>query len=100
MATHRWKNIRRRASPEKEAATQAFVAQELLEMDIRELREMSGKTQVEMSQAMAIAQGELSRLERRDDHLVSTLRRYVKALDGDLEIIARFGDKSVRLHGV
>ncbi|MBN1959311.1 MAG: helix-turn-helix transcriptional regulator [Deltaproteobacteria bacterium] len=69
-------------------------------MDIRELREMSGKTQVEVAQAMEIAHSELSRLERRDDHLVSTLRKYVKALDGELEIVARFGNKSIKLHSL
>ena len=100
MTIHRWKTIRRRASSDKEMATQTFVADELLEMDLRELRELSGKTQVETARAMEIAQGELSRLERREDHLVSTLRKYVQALDGDLEIVARFGDKSVRLHSV
>ncbi|MBN1960112.1 MAG: helix-turn-helix transcriptional regulator [Deltaproteobacteria bacterium] len=82
------------------AASKKFVSDKLLEMDIRELREMSGKTQVEVAQAMEIAQSELSRLERRDDHLVSTLRKYVKALDGDLEIVARFGNKSIKLHSL
>jgi predicted transcriptional regulator len=98
--THHWKTVRRSASPAKEAASRAFVANELLEMDLRELRELSGKTQVETARAMEVAQGELSRLERREDHLVSTLRKYVRALDGDLEIVAHFGDKSVRLHSI
>jgi hypothetical protein len=38
------------------------------------------KTQEQMSESAAFAQGELSKLERRDDHLVSTLRRYVDAM--------------------
>ncbi|MEE9263533.1 MAG: type II toxin-antitoxin system RelE/ParE family toxin [Vicinamibacteria bacterium] len=37
---------------------------------------------------------------RRENHLVSTLRRYVEALGGELEIVASFGDKRVRLQGI
>jgi hypothetical protein len=45
-----------------------------------------------------MTQSELSRLERRPDHLVSTLRRYVKALGGELEVTAVLGAKRVKLH--
>ena len=45
-------------------------------------------------------QSELSRAERREDHLLSTLRRYVKGLGGELEVVARVGRKVVRLRGV
>jgi hypothetical protein len=40
---------------------------------------------------------ELSRLESRNDHLTSTLRRYVEALGGRLEITAVFGERRIRL---
>jgi hypothetical protein len=39
---------------------------------------------------MEASQGEVSAIERRTDHYVSTLRRYVTAMGGELEIIARF----------
>jgi hypothetical protein len=45
-------------------------------------------------------QSELSKAERRSDHRVSTLRLYVEALGGELEIFARFGSERVRLEGV
>ena len=61
---------------------------------------MAGKTQVELAKDAEIAQGELSRIERRDDHLLSTLRKYVEALGGDLEVVAVFNDRRVRLRGV
>lgn len=69
-------------------------------MDLRAMREVAGKTQVELAKKMAVTQAELSRAERRDDHLVSTLRKYVEGLGGELEVVAHFGDKSVRLRGV
>jgi hypothetical protein len=45
-------------------------------------------------------QSELSRSERREDHLLSTLRRYVEGLGGELVVVARLGGKAVRLRGV
>jgi transcriptional regulator with XRE-family HTH domain len=63
------------------------------------MRELLGKTQQEVAELLEKTQGQISTTERRSDHLVSTLRRYVEALGGELEIVANFGDKRVRLHG-
>jgi len=43
---------------------------------------------------------ETSRAERREDHLISTLKRYVEGLGGELEVFAVFDDKRVKLKGV
>jgi len=47
-----------------------------------------------------VSQIEVSRAERRTDHRVSTLRRYVQALGGDLVVSARFGRRLIPLRGV
>jgi predicted transcriptional regulator len=73
------------------------VEAELLEMNLGELRRELGVTQSEMAAAADMTQGELSKLERRDDHLVSTLRKCVRALGGELEITAVVGNKRVKL---
>jgi DNA-binding XRE family transcriptional regulator len=83
---------------EREAT--AELAQEHLEANLRAVREMAGKTQVELARDVGVSQSELSRNESAGDHLVSTLRRYVEALGGELEVLARFGDKTVKLRGV
>jgi hypothetical protein len=46
-----------------------------------------------------MTQSELSRIESRNDHLTSTLRRYVEALGGQLEVTAVFGTRRVKLIG-
>ncbi len=69
-------------------------------MNLQELRKLAGKTQTQLASATKMNQPELSRIERRDDHLLSTLRRYIEALGGELEVIARFDGKTVRLRGV
>lgn len=76
------------------------VEAEILEMNLRELRQLTGLTQEDVARATDIDQSELSRVERRDDHLLSTLRRYIEALGGELEIVARFDGRSVKLRGV
>ncbi len=73
------------------------VETELSGMSLADLRRELGVTQVEMAAAAEMTQGQLSNTERREDHLVSTLRRCVRALGGELEIIAVIGDKRIKL---
>jgi predicted transcriptional regulator len=73
---------------------------EILEGDLRSIRELTGKTQVELAPLLEMTQSELSKLENRNDYKLSTIRKFVEALGGELEIVAKIGDKSVRLHAV
>lgn len=101
MKTHRWQDVKnKRIKPERAAEIRAQVEQEVLDLNLAAVRELVGKRQVDVAAAMEMTQGPLSDFERRDDHLVSKLRRYVKALGGELEIVARFDDKTVKLKGV
>jgi hypothetical protein len=70
-----------------------------LEVSLRELREMAKRTQVEVGESLGMDQGQLSRFERQDDRLLSTLRRYVESLGGELEVVARIGDKRMIIRG-
>ena len=86
-----------KASPERLAKLDRESEQMLFEMDLRELRIAAGKTQKQLAAALEQAQGEISRLEQRSDFHLSTLRRFVAALGGELEITANFGNRRVRL---
>lgn len=98
MATRSWKDIReKRFSPETLQAIDQEVEADLLEMDLRALREAAGLTQDELAAKVDITQSQLSKLERREDHRISTLRRYVNALGGELEVIAVVGGKRIKL---
>jgi predicted transcriptional regulator len=66
-------------------------------MTLQELRRGMNLTQVDAARAAEMTQGELSRLESRGDHRISTLRRYVEALGGRLEVAAVFGGRRVKL---
>jgi transcriptional regulator with XRE-family HTH domain len=69
-------------------------------MNLPELRKALGKTQLEVADAAEMAQAKVSEFERRDDHVLSVLRRYVEALGGELEVNAVFDKKRIRLKGV
>jgi hypothetical protein len=100
MATHKWSTLRDKMTPERKARVDAAVRHELLSMELRELRQEAGKTQAEVAEVAEMTQAELSKFERREDHLISTLRRYVTALGGELEVVAVFDNKRIALKGV
>ena len=98
MTVHTWQEIRaKKFSPDQLQQIDNAVEQELLEMDLRALREAAGLTQEELAQRVAITQSQLSKLERREDHRISTVRRYVAALGGELEIVAVVDGKRILL---
>jgi hypothetical protein len=71
------------------------------EMTRRQLRVALKRTQADVARKLGITQDSVSRLEQRADVLLSSLRAYVKALGGDLELIARFpNQKPVALSGI
>lgn len=73
-------------------------AAELIEaMPLNELRRARRVTQDTLALAMQTSQSEVSKLEQRRDTYVSTLHSYIRALGGELDIVARFPDGSVRI---
>ncbi len=71
------------------------------EMTLRELRRARKLTQVRMAKTLGITQDSVSRLEKRSDLLLSTLRNTVKAMGGKLSLVAEFPDRSpVVLSGI
>lgn len=101
MKIHKWDDIEKKYFTAKDLKElDAAVEAELLEMNLASLRGHLKKTQVQLAKAAKMSQPEVSAAERRADHLVSTLRRYVTALGGELEVNARFGDVRIQLKGV
>lgn len=62
-----------------------------------ELRSKLGVTQVEMARQMEVTQANISRIEHEEDLYLSTLRAYVEALGGELQLRAVFPDRTVQL---
>jgi transcriptional regulator with XRE-family HTH domain len=78
----------RRARVEDRAA--ALIAEEMTLRDLRKARDL---TQVRMAELLGVGQDNISRLESRADMLLSTLRSYVDAMGGSLDLLVRFPDR-------
>lgn len=61
---------------------------------LRDLRLAASQTQEDMAQALGVGQDTISRLEQRSDMLLSTMRRYVEAMGGRLDLIATFPNRT------
>ena len=71
------------------------------EMTLRELRHARKLTQVRIAKKLGITQDSVSRLEKRSNLLLSTLRKTVEAMGGTLSLVAEFPDRApVVLSGI
>ena len=92
-----YKVLRDSMSPERRAANEAAAKEMLAEMPMHALRDALHFTQQQLAEELGIKQGSISKMERRPDHLVSTLRRFVEAMGGELELRAHFPTGSVSI---
>jgi transcriptional regulator with XRE-family HTH domain len=92
----------RKLSPARRKKVEARAAQLIAEeMTLRELRHARKLTQVRMAKTLGITQDSVSRLEKRSDLLLSTLRKTVEAMGGSLSLVAEFPDRApVVLSGI
>lgn len=86
-----------RMLPESRERSRVLAEQMLRDMPLVELRQARNYTQAELAAALGTSQASVSKLERRSDMYLSTLRRLVEAMGGELEITARFPDGEIRL---
>jgi hypothetical protein len=63
------------------------------EKSLRDLRQALALTQEHMAEVLGVGQESVSRLEKRSDLLLSTLRGYVRAMGGELRLVAEFPDR-------
>jgi DNA-binding XRE family transcriptional regulator len=63
--------------------------------NLRELRLIAGKTQADVATALQIKQPSVSKLEKQEDMYLSTLRAYVQAVGGELELVVKLRRRPV-----
>jgi transcriptional regulator with XRE-family HTH domain len=96
MSTN-WNDLKHKSSPEVRAALKQEAHAELERVGFGKLRQARQKTQAAVAERLNIAQGAVSRMERQSDFLLSTLREYVGALGGKLELRVVFPDANFEL---
>src|SRR5205823_11969284 len=81
--------------PESEQRAIQAEARKLIaeELTLAQLREARRRSQAELAKKLGVQQAAISRLERRTDMYLSTLRNLIEAMGGTLEIVAQFPDR-------
>jgi transcriptional regulator with XRE-family HTH domain len=97
MAHRSIQKLRERMTPEARRRATLKAREMMAEMLISEIRREAGFTQEQMAELLGIRQPSLSKLESQDDMQISTLRRIVNALGGELEIIAHMPTGDIRI---
>ena len=64
-------------------------------IDLGEIRRAAGRTQVELATALNTSQGQISRIERQSDLLLSTLSAYLTALGVEASLVVLVGGKTI-----
>lgn len=85
-------------SPGSAERVAAKVAQLTEELGLADLRARAERTQTQIAEAIGTTQSGVSRLERQDDLLVSTLADYVQATGGRLHLVAQYPDYECEIH--
>jgi DNA-binding XRE family transcriptional regulator len=94
---HSFAELRARLSPAAQAKAKEEALRLAEEMDLAEVRRALRLSQDEIAQTLGIGQGSVAKIEKRTDMYVSTLRRFIEAMGGELEIVARFPDHTVKI---
>ena len=95
--TAKWREIRRTHPPEVEDAIRRRVKDAAGVMTLYQLREARKLTQVSLAKVLEVNQGAVSRMEKRTDMYVSTLRSYIQAMGGQLQVKAIFPEGEVEI---
>lgn len=93
----RFSELKKSMGPERVARVKARAKEMMAEMLLAEIRQEAGLTQEKLAEALEIKQPSLSKLESQTDMQISTLRRIIHALGGELEIVAHLPHSDIRI---
>jgi len=94
---NKFSELRSRMTPASRARAEAKAQAMLAEMPLNELRQARGLSQKMLAELLHVQQPSIAKLEKRADMYLSTLRSHIEAMGGELEVIARFPDGSVKI---
>ena len=89
--------LRAQMSPESQARAEAKAQVMLAEMPLNELRQARGLSQKMLAEVLHVQQPAIAKIEKRTDMYISTLRSHIEAMGGQLDVVARFPDGTVKI---
>jgi DNA-binding XRE family transcriptional regulator len=93
-----YKALRSKMSPLARAKAEAKAKVMMREMVLQDLRQACHLSQERLAELLHTKQSSISKIEHRTDMYISTLRDYVEAMGGELEITAHFPDVTVKIN--
>ncbi len=96
--TKKFATLRAKMTPESQVRANERANAMLAEMPLHELRQARGLSQKKLVEVLRIQQPAVAKLEKRTDIYLSTHRRHIEAMGGELEVIARFPDGAVKIN--
>jgi DNA-binding XRE family transcriptional regulator len=97
IMARKFEELRAQMSPERRARNAARASEELAKMPLYQLRNAREMTQTRLAEILNVQQASISKLENRTDMYLSTLRSYVEAMGGTLEVRAVFPEGEVKI---
>jgi predicted XRE-type DNA-binding protein len=94
---HKFSDLVGKMPPERRARVDRMSEEMHEEMNLTQLRTARQLSQAALGEILHVEQPAIAKMEKRTDMYVSTLRRFVEAMGGELEITARFPDHNVRI---
>lgn len=92
MKRHTWADIKARVKPATRARIESESRRLSEELHLSQLRKAKGLTQEAMADLLGVSQAEVSKMERRSELYIGTLKKFIEAMDGELVLAARFAD--------
>ncbi len=89
--------LKDKISIERKAKIAERITEALAQMPLAELRQARKLTQEQIARSMKIKQASVSKMEGQADMYISTLRKYITAMGGELEIVAKFPDGNISI---
>ena len=91
----KWSELKATLPPDSIARIDARVRQTMSRLRLSDIREAVGHTQVAIAAKLKLGQASVSKIESAADMYLSTLRRYIEALGGELVVSAQFPEGTV-----
>lgn len=96
--TRSYKELRNAMSSTAQAKARLKAKGMIKEMILYELRQARHLSQEKLAELLQTKQSNISKIEHRTDMYISTLRGYIEAMGGELEIMARFPEVSIKIN--
>lgn len=92
MKREKWADIKRRLKPQTQRQLASASLRLSEELHLSQLRKARGLTQEAVADLLGVSQAEVSKMERRSELYIGTLRKFIEAMNGELVLAARFAD--------